>query len=333
MNVRQVIPRDAIPSVENPAFVEDHPGPEDEVIGVDLGGEARAYPIRYLNHHEIVNDTVGGVPVAATWCPLCGSAVVYDRRPAEGSLPEGVDDPGTLEFGVSGKLADDDLVMYDRETETEWKQSLGEAIAGPLEGASLRVLPATMTTWATFRDSHEDALVMAQPGGESEAAGDGDEPAEISYEDDPYSEYFDGEGFGLGAHRGDGPSREWEREDIAAKERVLGLELDDGALGFPRSHVEGAGGVVTAAVGDESVVVFATEDGLHAYRDPGYAWSATRGGFRADGVMWDATTGEALDNPATHVAANRDSLERLPARRLFAFAWRDDYGDAFYEEA
>lgn len=334
MNVRQVIPRDAIPSVENPAFVEDYPDPEDEVIGVDFGGEARAYPVRYLNYHEIVNDTVDGVPIAATWCPLCGSAVVYDRRPAEGSLPEGLDDtggPGTLVFGVSGKLADDNLVMYDHETESEWKQSLGGAIAGPLEGTSLRGLPATMTTWASFRDSHDDAVVMAQPGGESEAASDGDEPAEISYEDNPYSEYFEGEGFGLGAHRGEGPGREWEREDIAAKERVLGLELDGGALGFPRSHVEDAGGVVTATVGGESVVVFATEDGVHAYRDPGYDWTATRGGFRADGVMWDATTGEALDNPATHVAANREPLERLPARRLFAFAWQDDHGDAFLD--
>jgi len=354
MNVRQVIPRDAIPSVESPEFVANHSDPEDEVIGVELGGESRAYPVRYLNYHEIVNDTVGGVPVAATWCPLCGSAVVYDRRPAEGYLPNGIDesagsalssadrksegsgdveDPGVLEFGVSGKLADDDLVMYDRETESEWKQSLGGAIAGPLEGARLRVLPATMTTWTAFRDGHEDAVVMARPGGESEAAGEGDEPAEITYGDDPYREYFEGEGFGLGAHRGDGPGRQWEREDIAAKEPVLGLDLGDDALGFPRSRVEEAGGVVTATLGGEPVVVFATEDGLHAYRDPGYDWSATRGGFRADSVMWDATTGEALDNPATHVAANREPLERAPARRLFAFAWQDDHGDAFYEGA
>ncbi|MFB6219962.1 MAG: DUF3179 domain-containing protein [Halolamina sp.] len=331
MNVRQVIPKDAIPSVDDPEFREAHPFPEDEVIGLELGGEARAYPVRYLHYHEIVNDTVGGVPVATTWCPLCGSAVVYDRRPGEGVLPESAEDPGTLQFGVSGKLADDDLVMYDRETDSEWKQSLGEAIAGPLEGAELRVLPATMTTWERFSDAHEGAVVMVEPGGESEAASASAEPDDIDYEDDPYREYFEGEGFGLDAHRGEGSGREWDREDIAAKEQVLGLERGDDALGFPRSRVEEAGGVVTATVGGESVVVFATADGLHTYRDPGYDWSSTRGGFRADGVMWDAATGEPLDNPATHVAANREPLERLPARRLFAFAWRDDHGDAFFE--
>jgi hypothetical protein len=333
MNVRQVIPKDAIPSVENPEFVTDHDTPDDEVVGVDLGGDARAYPIRYLNYHEIANDCVGGVPIAATWCPLCGSAVVYDRRPAAGQLPEGAADPGTLEFGVSGKLADDDLVMYDRETGSEWKQSLGEAIAGPLAGASLRVLPATMTTWEQFREGDENAVVMAEPGGKSEAASDSDSPAAIEYDDDPYRDYVEGDGFGLDAHRGESAGREWEHEDVAAKEPVLGLELGDDALGFPRTRVEAAGGVVTAIVGGEPVVVFATEDGLHAYRDPGYDWRSTRGGVRADDVMWNPTTGEPLDNPATHVAANRAPLERLPAQRLFAFAWQDDHSDAFFESA
>lgn len=331
MNVRQVIPKDAIPSVENPTFVDDHSPPDDDVVGIQLGGEARAYPIRYLNYHEIANDSLGGVPIAVTWCPLCGSAVVYDRRPPAERLPEGADDPGTLEFGVSGKLADDDLVMYDRETGSEWKQSLGEAIAGQLEGASLRVLPATTTTWGQFRESHDDAVIMAEPGGKSEAASESDSPAEIEYQDDPYREYVEGDGFGLGAHRGEGAGREWEREDIAAKEPVLGLVLGGEALGVPRTRIEDAGGVVTATVGGESVVVFATADGLHAYRDPGYDWTSTRGGVRADGVMWDPTTGAPLDNPATHVAANRESLERLPAQRLFAFAWYDDHGDAFFE--
>lgn len=331
MNVRQIIPKDAIPSVEHPDFVGEYPCPDDEVLGVDLAGEARAYPIRYLNYHEIVNDDVGEVPIAATWCPLCGSAVVYDRRPSQGSLPDGVDDPGTLEFGVSGKLADDDLVMYDRETGSEWKQSLGESIAGKLAGATLRVIPVALTPWEAFRETHEDALVMAQPGGVSEAASETDAPTSIDYDDEPYRDYFESEGFGLGAHRGtDG--RDWDRTDIDPKSVVLGLERGGDALGVPLQRVDEAGGVVSASVGGESVVVFATDQGVHAFRDPGYDWSPASGGFRGDGVLWDGTTGEPLDNPATHVAANRDSLERVPARRLFAFAWRDDHGDeAFFE--
>jgi hypothetical protein len=303
MNVRQVIPKDAIPSVDEPEFRGSHPEPADEVVGVEIDGEAQAYPIRYLNYHEIVNDRVGGTPIAATWCPLCGSVVVYDRRPAVGSLPEGVDDPGTLEFGVSGKLADDDLVMYDRETESEWKQSLGEAIAGLLEGASLKILPATTTTWARFSDDYPDAVIMAEPGGESEASGDGADPEPIEYDDNPYRDYFEAEGFGLDAHRGEGATRDWDREDLAAKERVLGVTVGDDALAFPRSRVEDAGGVVTATVGDEDVIVFA-DDGVAASRDPGSDWG------RDDG---------------------RESLERLPAQWLFAFAWQDDHGDAFWQ--
>jgi len=333
MNVKKVIPKDVIPSVDDPEFVDNHPFPEDEVVGLEQGHDPRAYPVRYLNYHEIVNDAVGAIPVAATWCPLCGSAVVYDRRPSEGSLPASVDDPGPLEFGVSGKLADDDLVMYDRETGSEWKQSLGEAIAGPLAGAKLRVIPATMTTWARFRNAHENAVVMAEPGGKSEAASASADTAAIDYNDDPYREYFEGDGFGLDAHRGDGGGRDWDHEDIAAKEDVLGIERGDDALGFPRTRVEQGGGVVTTTVGDEPVVVFATADGLHAYRDPGYDWRSTRGGVRADDVMWDPATGNPLDNPATHVAANRESLDRIPARRLFAFAWQDDHGDAFVDSS
>lgn len=330
MRVREVVPRDAIPSVDDPAFAESHPRPADEVLGLELGGEARAYPIRYLNYHEIVNDAVDDVPVAVTWCPLCGSAVVYDRRPSEGILPEGTDDPETLEFGVSGKLADDDLVMYDRETDSEWKQSLGECIAGDLAGASLRVLPASVTTWGAFSRAQADAVVMAPPGGLSEAASDTDDPAPVDYDADPYREYVEETGFGLGAHRGTG-GRAWDRDDLEPKAVVLGIERGGDALGFPLGRVEAAGGVATATVGDEAVVVFATDDGIHAFRDPGYEWSSASGGFRADGVLWDGATGEPLDNPATHVAANREPLEQLPARRLFAFAWRDDHGDgSFY---
>jgi hypothetical protein len=125
MRVRQVLPRDAIPSVDDPVFGPDHAGdPDDDLIVLDTS-PPRAYPVRFLHYHELVNDRLdrpiaitGGrrsEAVAVTWCPLCGSAVVYDRAVGD----------RTLTFGVSGKLADDDLVMYDRETGSEWKQSTG----------------------------------------------------------------------------------------------------------------------------------------------------------------------------------------------------------------
>jgi hypothetical protein len=379
MEVRDVLPRDAIPSVDDPQFVTDYDGdPDDEVVVLDWADPPRAYPVRYLHFHEIVNDVVPvdesddsgdatatsapaehtDVPVAVTWCPLCGSAVVYERvvetdgetNDAEtvgDHSEEGTDTTRTLTFGVSGKLADDDLVMYDRETESEWKQSLGRAISGPLAGSDLAVRPASLTTWATFQETTPAGLVLAPPGGASEAASDTDDPTEIDYDTGVYDDYLTGEGFGLSAHRGTGQSREWDREDLHPKTVVLGLTddsetgardaavggagADTSAVGVPRPVVDSAGGVVTLAVGDTDAVVFATPDGLHAYRDPGYDFDsvADSGGddahptrFRADDTVWHGATGTSEDGRR---------LDRLPARRLFAFTWQDDHGpDAFY---
>ncbi|MFC7078788.1 DUF3179 domain-containing protein [Halorussus caseinilyticus] len=322
MNVRQVIPRDAIPSVDDPEFGPDYFGdPDDEVIVVESDGdgedrEVRAYPVRILHYHEIVNDELGGDPIAVTWCPLCGSAVVYDR---------GVGDR-VLEFGVSGKLADDDLVMYDRGTDSEWKQSLGEAIAGELAGESLRVRPSSVTTYERFRAEY-DGRVLRRPGGESEASGPGDDPEPIEYDDAPYADYFEGDGFGLAAHRGEG-GREWSREDLDPKTVVLGVEASesDSALGFPLPRVERAGGVARATVGDRDLAVFAAPDGIHAFENPGYEFEAAgeAGVFSADGARWDGATGESDDGR---------KLARVAARRLFAFAWRDDHGDGAFWSA
>jgi len=320
MNVRQVVPRDAIPSVDDPTYepVADYPHDDgDELVVLD-GDPPRAFPVRYLNYHEVVNATTSdGTPVAVTWCPLCGSAVVYERVVAD----------RVLSFGVSGKLADDDLVLYDRETESEWKQSLGTAIAGPLEGADLTVLPAAMTTVERFRADAPEGTILVRPGGESEAAGPGDEPEPIEYDEDPYRDYFEGSGFGLDAHRGTGGGREWDREDLDPKAVVLGVERGDAALGFPLERLASAGGVATATVGGDEVAVFVTPDGVHAFANPGLAFDpgATEGTFRADGAVWDGATGESDDGRR---------LERLPARRLFAFAWQDDHGpDAFWSAA
>jgi hypothetical protein len=314
MNVRQVIPKDAIPSVDDPVFGTAYDGDDTDrvVVYEPADGPPRAYPLRHLNHHEIVNDAADH-PIAVTWCPLCGSAVVYDRRVETDGTTAG-DDPLQLTFGVSGKLADDDLVMYDRETDSEWKQSLGACIAGPLEGAELTVLPATVVEYGTFRDEY-DGVVLQPPGGESEAAGEGEEPEPIEYDSQPYREYETGEGFGLDAHRGTG-GREWDRDDIDPKAVVLGVECGGEAVGVPLSVVEEAGGVLDVVVGGRDLVVFGTE-GLAAFENPGYEFVVEGDEIRADGTTWDGATGAAADGRR---------LERVPAKRLFAFAWQDDHG-------
>jgi hypothetical protein len=313
MNVRDVLPRDAIPSVDDPTFREGYDGaPEDTLLVVE-SAPPRGYPTPVLNYHEVVNDVVDGDPLGVTWCPLCGSGVVYDRTV----------DGRTLTFGVSGKLADDDLVLYDRETDSEWKQSTGECIAGEFEGRRLAVRSATVTTAERFRESYPDGVVLEAPGGESEAASDDDAPAPIDYDQRPYERYVEGEGFGLDAHRG-GEGRAWGRDDLDPKAVVLGVVRDGEALGFPRERVRDEGGAVSATVDGEDVVVFATDDGIHAYADPGFAFEPTDdpGAVAGDGTRWNGTTGRSADGR---------ELARVPARRLYAFTWQDDHGpDAFY---
>jgi len=151
-------PKDGIPALSDPSFIavadEIRIEPREAVISVEIEGETpRAYPIRYLTWHEIVNDEVGGVPVAVTFCPLCNSGLVFDRR-VNGQLRS---------FGVSGKLRNSDMVMFDRETESWWQQALGEGIVGVHTGDKLTQLPAWMESWEEFSARNPDALVMDEP--------------------------------------------------------------------------------------------------------------------------------------------------------------------------
>lgn len=313
MNVVDVLPRDAISSVDDPTFGRSYFGdPDDEVIVVDTD-PARAYPLRILGHHEIVNDALpeseaagtvetGGRPVAVTWCPICWSGAVYDRTV----------DGRVLTFGVSGKLADDALVMYDRETGSEWKQPTGEAFDGELTGGRLEALPAPTVTVERFRETDPDGVVLQPP----RSATAGQSLREI-YDVAPYEAYADREEFGLYGMRGQGTQRTWNRDDIGAKTVVLGVEIDDTAVGYPVTEVEAAGGVVTDTVGGREIVVVTVEGAIGAFENPGYAFERREGSVRADGTTWDPVTGESADGRG---------LEPVGAMRAFAFAWQDAHG-------
>ena len=146
---------------------------DDRVIGVEIDGELRAYPIRLLNWHEVINDTLGGRPIAVTYHPLCDSVVVFDRRVA-GEV---------LEFGVSGLLSNSNLLLYDRrETglgESLWSQLLARSVAGPAEGTPLAVLPASVTRWDVWLAAHPDTTVV-EP----------DSKLFKRYERNPYGNYY-----------------------------------------------------------------------------------------------------------------------------------------------
>ena len=165
-------PKDGIPALSDPSFLtvgdESTLQNREPVITVEIEGETpRAYPIRYLIWHEIINDVVGDTPVAVTFCPLCNSGITFDRRT----------DAGVLDFGVTGKLRMSDMVMYDRQTESWWQQAVGIAIVGELTGTTLQTLPSWMESWAQFSARNPDGLVMARP------------DARRAYGENPYVQY------------------------------------------------------------------------------------------------------------------------------------------------
>lgn len=151
-------PKDGIPALDAPSFhlASGKSGLSDRepVITLELAGaQPRAYPIRYLMWHEIVNDQIGGLPVAVTFCPLCNSGMSFDRR-VRGQV---------LRFGVTGKLRRSDMVMYDRETQSWWQQAEGRGIVGRMNGVQLTQLPSWMESWAEFKARNPQGLVMAEP--------------------------------------------------------------------------------------------------------------------------------------------------------------------------
>jgi hypothetical protein len=151
-------PKDGIPAIDDPAFEPAAASglPDNEpVIGLSIDGDARAYPLRILIWHEIVNDVVGDVPVAVTYCPLCNTGIVFDRR-VDGQI---------LEFGTTGKLRKSDLVMYDRTTESWWQQFLGQAIVGELTGTELAMLPSRLESFGNFKERAPGGRVLVAPDG------------------------------------------------------------------------------------------------------------------------------------------------------------------------
>jgi len=152
--ITTVILRDQIPSIDEPKFIparEETDLPDREpVISLEINGNARAYPLRIMMWHEIVNDTVGGVPVAVTYCPLCNAAIVFDRTI----------DGKAVEFGTTGKLRNSDLVMYDRDSQSWWQQFSGEALAGKHTGKTLKMIPSRLDSWVRFKEEFPDGQVL-----------------------------------------------------------------------------------------------------------------------------------------------------------------------------
>lgn len=224
-------PRDGIPSIDDPQFISIEEADtwladREPVQIVEINGDARAYPTQILMWHEIVNDEVGGEPVAVTYCPLCNTAITFRRV-----LPE----IGPVELGVSGNLYNSAMVMYDRTTESWFWQVSGVGIVGEMTDHQLEMLPSVLTSWAEFKSGHPEGTVLSRETGFNRA-----------YGENPYRGYDSGNPF---LFRGEDDDR------LAAMERVVAVEIGDVAAAFPFSSlVEHP--VVQQEIGGEEVVVF-----------------------------------------------------------------------------
>ena len=226
------LPRDALRAIFEPDFdsfagVAAWLNDAEPVIAFEHNGEARAYPIQVLIWHEVVNDIVGGEPVVVTYCPLCNSAIAFRRE------VEGVE----RQFGVSGMLRRNDLIMYDRETETLWQQISGEGIVGPGAGLQLEFLPSQIVSLEEFKQTFPDGLVLTGPVGRTFEGYGGYNPYPY-YDNDQGTLY---------------PNDEFDDRRLVAKERVLTVELNGDPVAFPFSALSERV-VIEAEVGGEPVV-------------------------------------------------------------------------------
>ena len=174
-------PRDGIPPIDQPKFIDNQQAeqwlaPNDPVIALELNGDARAYPLQILTWHEIVNDTVGQIPITITFCPLCNSAIAFERH-YQGT---------TYDFGTSGLLRHSDLVMYDRQTESLWQQFTGEAIVGAMTGEQLKMIPAGLIGFEQFQSAYPTGKILSKETGYSRDYGRNPYPGYDDIHNNPF---------------------------------------------------------------------------------------------------------------------------------------------------
>jgi hypothetical protein len=275
-------PKDGIPAVDSPVFetIDAARGwltDRSPVISLAINGSARAYPLAILIWHEIVNDTLGGAPVVVTFCPLCNTALVFERQL----------DTTTHDFGTTGNLRYSDLVMYDRQTESWWQQATGEAIVGKLTGARLRFVPAQIVSLADFVRAHPDGDVLSRETG-----------FQRDYGQNPYPGYDEAGAIPF-LFEGVVDGR------LAPKERVVTVGMGAEATAFPFSELRKTG-VASGTADGQPVVVFWA---------PGTA-SALDSGAIDDGADIGATGVFRPELDGEPVTFRRDGGEESPITDL-----------------
>jgi hypothetical protein len=307
-------PKDGIPPIDEPKFVtpakaSEWIDPREPVVVVSLSGETKAYPLQILTWHEIVNDTVGGIPVSVTFCPLCNATIVFDRRL----------DGRVLDFGTTGKLRKSDLVMWDRQTESWWQQFSGQGIVGEMSGKVLERVPASIVAFEDFRAAYPQAPVLSRRTGHIRSYGNNPYRGYDRVDDQPFL-FFDP-----------------VDERLPPMERVLNVSVSGTHRLYPFSILKNQP-VINDTVEGVPVVVFSRMGTLSVLDESVIKNSRTVASATAydrrldgrvlhfelrDGKLVDSQTGSEWNLFGTAVAGPlaKSQLASPSAGVHFAFAW------------
>lgn len=299
--------KDGIPALVNPELVRPNDDAanylkDDELVfGVAINGDARAYPLRVLDWHEMFNDVIGGVPVALAYCTLCGSGILFETAVDGRDLP--------FEFGSSGFLYRSNKLMYDRETNSLWNQFTGRPVVGELVGSEieLKVRPVAITTWAKWLARNPDTRVLSLETGYSRDYRPGR----------PYASYFNSPDLMFPALVND--------DRLVAKDYVFALRLEDEEKAWSLDLFDDQP-VLNDTIGAQKIVLIGDPDSrtVRAYGSGGISFTADDSDpaiLRAGGNTWQITE-NALVGPDDR------RLERLPGHIAYWFAWQNYLPDA-----
>ena len=289
-------PKDGIPSIDDPKFAvaneAEFVSDTDVVIGLEIDGDARAYPLFIMVWHEIVNDIVGGTPVAVTYCPLCYTNQVFERV-LEGQA---------VEFGTSGKLYNSNLVMYDRLTDSYWSQALGMAITGELTGDVLEIVPFDVVTWGDWKKLHPNSKVLTTETGHIRA-----------YGADPYGNYYTDNRIMFPVENLD--------ERMHPKEIILGFHIDEVYKAYKQFDLQNM--VVTNDnIGDTQILLTSLFSGNARAFDRTLDDEVLEFEF-SDGKISDLQTGSEWNYDGVAISGPHEgkTLERLAFSPGFWFEW------------
>lgn len=287
-------------------------GEGDLVLSVHLGKTVKAYPLRIMAWHQAVNDYLGDVPVVVTYCPFTGAGLAYKRPLADGK---------PLEFGVSGRLYNANILLYDRQTGSLWQQFTGAVVAGPLLGivGKMERIYADIVPWGSWKRWYPGGLVLARP----REVRLGKRKVKVSaehYKENPYGEYQLREGVGYGVD-----AKKLNLRGLSSKRRIIGVKIGRVAKAYVESEIWKAK-LLNDRVGDEDIlIVLDPAEEVRAFRRRPRSLAQSLEFELRDGKLFDTATGTVWDFDGKAIqgelASLKAELEEMPITSSYWFAW------------